>query len=138
LGKSWLAASLLVITALVVSGCASKGIEPLTDKEKDAMIEIALNHPDVSKWLEGADIYKTEVGWAAIGWDDGKATGWTRLDYEDIADGKLPSDITYPSESVSIHPRVIIRVGEPARLFVYVAFDRETQEVVDVQLAPGR
>ena len=136
--KLYFVASLLVVVALVTGGCASKGIKPLTDDEKDTMIEIALNRPEVSKWLETADKYTTEVGWVAIGWSNGKATGWSRLDYEEIADGNLPSDITYPAQTVTIHPRVNIRVGEPVRLFIYVAFDRETKEVVDVQLAPGR
>jgi hypothetical protein len=129
---------LIIILGSSFGGCTPKGIKPLTDDEKAVMIEIALAHPEVEKWLETADKYTTEVGWVAIGWHDGKATGWSRLDYEEIADGNLPSDITYPGETVTIHPRVNIRVGEPVRLFIYVAFDRETKEVVDVQLAPGR
>lgn len=128
----------IIILGISFGGCTSEGIKPLTDDEKTAMIETALAYPEVEKWLETADKYTTEVGWAAIGWSDGKATGWSRLDYEEIADGNLPSDIAYPGETVTIHPRVNIRVGEPARLFIYVAFDRETKEVVDVQLAPGR
>jgi hypothetical protein len=129
---------LIIILGSSFGGCTPKGIKPLTDDEKAVMIEIALAHPEVEKWLETADKYTTEVGWVAIGWHDGKATGWSRLDYEEIADGNLPSDITYPAETVTIHPRVNIRVGEPVRRFIYVAFDRETKEVVDVQLAPGR
>ncbi len=136
--RLWLAASLLVIVALLVGGCASTAIKPLTDTEKDTMIEIALNTPEALRYLENESKYTTEVGWAAIGWRDSEATGWVRLDYEEIADGKLPSDIVYPGQTVTIHPRVIIRVGEPVGKFIYVAFDRETKEVVDVQLAPGR
>ncbi|MFC1992634.1 hypothetical protein ACFLV3_02335 [Chloroflexota bacterium] len=95
--RVWLTASLLLVMTLVVSGCASKGIEPLTEIEKEAMVDIALNHPEVMTWMGGLGTYVTEVEWATIGWNDaGKATGWTRLDYEDIADGNLPSDIAYP------------------------------------------
>jgi hypothetical protein len=136
--RLWLAISLLIIIALIVGGCASKDIEPLTNSEETAMIEIALAHPEVSKWLETADVYQTEVGWAVVGWNDSEATGWARLEYEEIADGNLPSDRVFPSESVTINPDVHISVGEPARLHLHVAFDRESKEVVAVQLMPGR
>ena len=136
--RLWVVTSLLVIVALLVGGCASKGIKPLTDEEKSTMIEVALAHPEVSKWLETADVYSTEVGWSAVGWNDSRATGWAHLEYEEIADGNLPSDRTFPSESTSIHPDVHIRVGEPAGKHIHVAFDRETREVVAVQLMPGR
>ena len=142
MNKNHMLLSVLITIFITVLGgsfaCTQQGIKPLTDDEKAAMVEIALAHPEVKKWLETADKYTTEVGWAAIGWRDGKATGWSRLDYEEIADGNLPSDRAFPGETVTIHPRVNIRVGEPVRLFIYVAFDRETREVVDVQLAPGR
>lgn len=136
--RLWLAASLLLIMTLLVGGCASKAIKPLTGDEKDAMIEIALAHPEVSKWLETADVYSTEVGWAAVGWNNSEATGWARLEYEEIADGNLPSDRAFPSQTTSIHPDVHILVGEPVRLHIHVAFNRETKEVVAVQLQPGR
>ena len=136
--RLWLAASLLAIAALLIGGCASRGIEPLTEDEKDRFIEIALNHPEVSKWLETAEVYSTEVGWSAVGWSDSKATGWSRLEYEEIADGNLPSDRTFPSESVTINPDVHIRVGEPVGKHIHVAFDRKTKEVSAVQLMPGR
>jgi len=121
-----------------MGGCTSKGIKPLTDDEKDTMTEIALAHPEVSKWLETADVYSAEVGWSAVGWKDGKATGYALLEYEEIADGNLPSDRTFPSESTSINPHVYIRVGETARLHIHVTFDREAKEVMAVQLMPGR
>lgn len=130
----------VLVTILVggLVGCTQKCIKPLTDDEKAAMIEIALAHPEVSKWLETADVYSTEVGWSAVVWNNSKATGWERLEYEEIADGNLPSDRVFPSESTSIHPDVHIRVGEPAGKHIHVAFDRETKEVVNVELMPGR
>jgi hypothetical protein len=137
--KFWLAIILLLVAVLLLAGCGNpKAIKPLTDDEKNAMIEIALAHPEVSKWLETADVYKTEVGWAAVGWNDSEATGWARLEYEEIAGGNLPSDRAFPSESTSINPDVYISVGEPAGMFISVAFNRDTKEVVAVQLMPGR
>ena len=136
--KLWLVTSLLVAVALLAGGCASKAIKPLTNTEKNRLIEIALNHPEVSKWLKEPSVYKIEVGWVGLGWSDSKATGWMRFDYEEIADGNLPSDRRYLAERVTIYPEVYIRVGEPVGMFISVAFDRETKEVVHVELQPGR
>lgn len=135
--------SLLITVLLTILGgsfvgCVQKGIKPLTDDEKAAMVEIALAHPEVAKWLETADVYSTEVGWSAVGWRDSKATEWHRLDYEEIADGNLPPGRAYLAPLVTIHPDVHVRVGEPAGKHIHVAFDRETKEVVNVELMPGR
>ena len=119
-------------------GCTQKGIKPLTDDETAAMIEIALAHAEVSKWLETADVYSAEVGWSAVGWKDSKSVEWHRLEYEEIADGDLPPGRAYLAPLVTIHPDVHIRVGEPAGMHIHVAFDRETKEVVNVELMPGR
>lgn len=141
--KKYLLLSILITTMFAISasnfaGCTQKGIKPLTDDEKVAMIDIALAHPDVTKWLETADVYSTEVGWSAVGWNNGEATGRAILQYEEIADGNLPSDRAFPAQRVSINPEVRIRIGDTARLHIYVAFDREKKEVLGVQLAPGR
>lgn len=136
--RLWLVTSLLVIVALLVGGCGHpKGIKPLTDKEKDSFIEIALNTPEALRYLENESKYEIEVKWVALGWKDSRATRWRPLNYEEIADGNLPEDIL-GSESMTIHPQVYIRVGEPIRMFISVAFDRDTQEVVHVELLPGR
>ncbi|MFC1928032.1 hypothetical protein ACFLXK_00330 [Chloroflexota bacterium] len=137
--RLWLAASLLVIMALLVSGCGNpKGIKPLTDKEKDRLIEIALDTPEALRYLKNESKYEIEVRWVALGWNDSKASSWHPMDYEEIADGNLPSDRRYLSERVTIHPEVYIRVGEPVRMFISVAFDRDAEEVVHVELLPGR
>lgn len=139
MNRLWLATILLTIASLLLGGCGGpKGIKPITDREIDEMLEIALAHPDVSRWLETADVYSTEVGWSAVGWNDSEATGWAHLEYEEIADGKLPTDRVFPSEKVTINPDVHIRIGEPAGMHLHVAIDREKMEVVAVQLMPGR
>ena len=129
---------LIIILGSSFGGCTQKGIKPLTDDEKAAMIEIALAHPEVQKWLETADVYSTEVGWSAVGWNNGEATGRAILQYEEIADGNLPSDRAFPAQRATINPEVHIRVGETARMHLYVAFNRDKKEVLAVQLAPGR
>ena len=136
----WLATSLLVVVALLVGGCVghSKGIKPLTDDEKDRLVEIALNTPEALRYLENESKYEIEVTWVALGWKNSKAGEWHPLDYEEIADGNLPSDRLILAESVTIHPQVYIRVGEPVRMSISVAFDRETEKVVHVELLPGR
>ncbi|MFC1986195.1 hypothetical protein ACFLWC_04290 [Chloroflexota bacterium] len=134
-----MAASLLVIMALLVSGCGNpKGIKPLTDKEKDRFTEIALNTPEALRYLENESKYEIEVRWVALGWKDSRAVEWKRLDYEEIADGNLPADRLYFSESMTIHPNVYIRVGEPVRLFISVAIDRNAGKAIAVELLPGR
>jgi len=124
---------LIIILGSSFGGCTSKGTKPLTDDEKAAMVEIALAHPEVQRWLGTADVYSTEVGW-----NNGEATGRAILQYEEIADGNLPSDRAFPAQRVTINPEVRIRVGEAPGKHLYVAFDREKKEVLAVQLAPGR
>jgi hypothetical protein len=135
---SFLITALIIVLVSGLSGCTKTVIKPLTDDKKAAMVEIVLAHPEVAKWLQTADACSTEVGWSAVGWNNSEATGWAHLEYEEIADGNLPSDRVFPSQSTSINPDVHISVGEPARLHIHVAFDREKKEVVAVQLMPGR
>ena len=137
--RLWLAVSLLVVTALLVGSCGNpRGIKPLTDAEKDRFTEIALNTPEALRYLANESKYETEVRWVALGWENSKAVEWHPLNYEEIADGNLPSDVLILAESVTIHPQVYIRVGEPVRMSISVAFDRETEKVVHVELLPGR
>jgi len=132
----WVAASLLVVIVLLVGSCTghSKVIEPLTDNEKGRLIEIALNTPKASAWLEKESIYKVDVRWIAIVWGNSRAVRWSTLDYEQVADGKPPP---YISESAIIYPSVLVRFGEPEHTLVMVAIDRDTEEIVLVQECPG-
>ena len=75
------------------------------------MIEIALAHPEVSKWLETADVYSTEVGWSAVGWNDSEATGWARLEYEEIADCKSLRQGQYQHLNFSIFDEIFPFAG---------------------------
>ena len=130
----WSATGLLVIMALIVGGCGGRpeGIGPLTDNEKARLIEIALNTPEVSAQLKIESVYKADVRWIAIVWQNSKAVEWWVLDYEEVADG-YPQ---YVSESAVIYPRVLIRFGEPERVHVQVVVDRETEKVILTQRLP--
>ena len=86
------------------------------------MVETTLAHPEVLKWLEETDEYKTKVGWVVIAWEDSKAVGWYMMEYEDIKSGEPPSNIAHVTDDVTINPQLYIGIGEPTRLFISVIF----------------
>jgi hypothetical protein len=133
-----LTAAMIVVVAILAGGCGGPAIKPLTDAEKEEMIEIALADPEVTKWLDEDEPYDATVGWSAVGWHDSEATGFSQLEYEEIADGKLPADRVFPSDKVTINPHVYIRINPPTGMHLHVAFDREKMGVAAVQLMPGR
>ena len=135
--RLWLAVSLLVVAGLLMGGCAqpapAPAIKPLTGSEQNTMVTVALAHPEVSKWLETAEVYGVEVGWSIVSWNNSEATGWARVAYEEIADGSFPPSESFPPESTSINPDVLLRLKNPPRMHIHIAFDRKTMEVVAVQ-----
>ena len=131
---------ILAVILLVPVSCAAPpapspapAIKPLTGSEQNTMVRVALAHPEVAKWLETAEVYGVEVGWSIVSWNNSEATGWARVAYEEIADGSFPPVELFPPESTSIHPDVLIRLRNPPRMHIHVAFDRKTMEVVAVQ-----
>jgi hypothetical protein len=129
---------LILVMLLVPVSCAappapSPAIKPLTGSEKNAMVITALAHPEVSKWLETAEVYGIEIGWSIVSWNNSEATGWASVAYEEIADGSFPPAKSFPPESTSIHPAVLLRLRNPPRMHIHIAFDRKTMEVVAVQ-----
>ena len=131
--------TLVFVTAAVIAGgCGRpKVIPPLTEAEKAEMVELALENPDVAKWLDEDKPYDTRVGWSAVHWNDSEATGFSQLEYEEIADWKLPTDRVFPT-GAAINPHVYIRINPPTGIHLHVAFDRGGMEVLAVQLMPGR
>ncbi len=131
---------ILVSLLLVPVSCAAPpapspapAIKPLTGSVMNTMVREALAHPEVAKWLETAEVYGVEVGWSIVSWNNSEATGWARVAYEEIADGSFPPSKSFPPESTSIHPDVLIRLRNPPRMHIDIAFDRKTLEVVAVQ-----
>jgi hypothetical protein len=136
--KLWLPMILLVITAILASGCgAPAAISPLSEQDKDEMVAIALADPEVSRWIDTGDTYDTQVGWSAVGWNGEEATGYSIVEYGQIADGQLPTDRVFPS-GATINPHVYIRVNQPTGMHLHVTFDRKEMKVLAVQLMPGR
>lgn len=152
----YLGTSLILIAAVFAGGCPepppeernepehpeefesprwfSDSMRWLTDGEKDKVIKIALNTPEASRQQERESIYKTELGWIAIVWENSEPAAWWALDYETVEAG-IPA---YVPKSAVIYTRVLIHFGEPEKWQVMVAVDLETEEAVLVEENPAR
>ena len=102
------------------------------------MIEIAIKHHEVSNLLEENEEYVAEINWYVIAWEESKAVGWYRTDYEDIADGTPPDSISYVTEDITINPELTLLVVKPTRLFISVFFDLNKKKVLNVQAFPAK
>jgi CBS domain-containing protein len=140
--KKWLfvAVSLLVV-ALLMGGCGqSTGVKSpreLTEEERARVVEIALNTPQVSGWLEDEGEYQIAgLDWYAI--DDGT---WWCFEYEGI---ETDPNRQFVPESARWYPGVTIAVGEEWITQAQVAVDLETERAVLVEgpypslSSPGR
>jgi hypothetical protein len=130
----------MLIASLLEAGCSASPVEPikpLTEGDKKAMVEIALEDPEVSKWLENGD-YTTEAGWVVIAWENHRAVGWYRVDYDDIKEGTPPKTVAYVTDTVTINPEIYIQVGQPVRMFISIIFNSERNKVLSIELQPGR
>jgi hypothetical protein len=131
---------LILVMLMVTVSCAAPpppmpapAIKPLKGSEQNTMVRVALAHPEVAEWLETAEVYGVELGWSIVSWNNSEATGWARVAYAEIADGSFPPSESFPPESTSIHPDVLLRLKYPPRMHIHIAFDRKTMEVVAVQ-----
>jgi hypothetical protein len=131
--------ALFLIAVVLAGGCGGpEAIKPLTEEDREQMIEIALADPEVTKWLQETDEYSVEERWVVIAWEDSKAVGWYWMDYEDIKDGTPPEEIAYVTDDVTISPELYFHIGEPARMYISVVFDSDMKKILSVQLQPGR
>ncbi len=134
-----LVAALFLIAVVLAGGCGGpEAIPTLTEDDRNAMIEIALADPEVSRWLDEADEYTVEERWVVIAWEDSKAAGWYWVKYEDIKDGKPPADRAYVTDDVTISPELYFHIGELARMYISVIFDSDMKKIISVQPQPGR
>jgi hypothetical protein len=78
----------------------------LTEDEKARVVQIALNSPEASNWLQGRTDYRIwPVDLHAIEWHDGKFGGWTVFEYP-IEYDKIPCWVSpyaywYPGVTIS-------------------------------------
>jgi len=122
---------------LAVACSGSGPVAPLTDADLNDMIQIAIEHQEVSKLIEQNEEYVAEMNWYVIAWEESKAVGWYRTDYENIAGGTPRDGISYVTDDVSINPELTFLVGKPTRLFISVFFDLNKKKVLDVQAFPA-
>ena len=131
----WLVTSLLMV-ALLAGGCVgkSKDMGPLTDEEKDRLIEIALDVPEVSDQLVEASVYKVEVRWVALYRRGSEVVEWAVLTDEEVEAGIHQGFLA----SFTIYPGVLISFGESQELYCMVAIDLDAGKVMHVELVPAR
>jgi len=136
----WLAASLLIIMALLVGGCVGrprgiKRVRWLTEDEKNRVIKIALHTREAERAREGyGPQYTASLGWVAIVWGNSEYSEWWGLDYEWETD---PNFSLIP-ESAEFYSWVVINFGEPPQWQVYVAVNPDTGKVALVEENPFR
>jgi len=102
----------------------------LTDSEKAKVIEIALNDPEVSEWLEKESEYRIRISsWHAIVW---KSSGdgyseWRTFPYYDVETN--PNYKLVP-ESARWYPGLTITVGEWMIMLLQLAVDLDRETVI--------
>ena len=138
--KLWGKLLLPIILLILVNGCVgqSKGWESpreLTNNEKDRIVEIALNTPEVLKQLETNKEYKTrDVDWIAIVWDNSQWSAYWRIRPEWETD---PNYNLVPKSAV-FYPAVTVVLGDPEDWQITVAVDFDTEKSVFVQEYPAQ
>lgn len=120
------AISLLVMALLMGSCGQSKGMEgprELTEDEKARVVDIALDTPQATRWLESEEEYQIAgLDWYAI--DDGT---WWCFDYDGV---ETDLNRQLVPESARWYPGVTIRVGEVTITQMQIAVDLEIEKAV--------
>jgi len=104
----------------------------LTESEKAKVIEIALNDPKVSEWLEKESKYKIRISsWHAIVWvweisGDGYSE-WRTFPYYDV---ETNPDYELVPESARWYPGLTITVGEWIIMGLQLVVDLEGETVI--------
>ena len=134
MSKLWLVISLLVVMALLVGGCNAKPKEltPLTDEQRERLVEIALDVPEVSDQVAKSAVYNLEVKWVAVARKGSEVEDWGVLTDEEAEMG-IPQGFLSP---VTIYPGVLFRFLSPERLQFIVVVDLDKEKVVYIEMVP--
>lgn len=96
----------------------------LTEDEKDRVVQIAVNSPEASDWLQGRTDYRVApINWYAI-----KPGTWWALEYQIVEDG-IPG---YISPYALWYPGVTIAVGQGTIIQMQIAVDLDQGKTVMV------
>ena len=151
--KIWLTITLLLATALITSGCAPENnttatetmtttitktetitattqygyTQPLTESEKQALIDIALSTPG-AEYLAQQYGYQVDMRWMVIT-SFNEATGKPYRQVYELDDYERLSHI--PNYAI-VYPAVLIRYGEPQQRQLRISIDRTSGEVMMV------
>jgi len=120
----------------------SKRPVPLTDSQKELVLNIALGTPEAKSEPETGLSYRVEWGWGALLLEEdptatttiGLAGTWWGLDYEIINTG-VPS---FVNPHAVIYPNVRLRFGDPLQWTVQVTVDLATSQAVYVDKNPTK
>lgn len=102
----------------------------LTEEEKARVVQIAVNSPDASNWLQGRRDYRVSpVDWYAIEWHDGKFGGWVMLEYP-IEYDEIPC---WVSQYAYWYPGVTIAVGQGTIIQMQIVIELDAGKTVIVE-----
>ena len=129
----------VTLASIVLAGCAGppKGLDSpreLTDKEKQTVIEVALNTPEAQKWLEQGIQYTTDMNWLAIVWDGKQWTGYYHIDTHWQTDPNLKN----VPEAAVFYPYLLLKFMAPADRQIAIAVDLDREEPVLVHEYPSQ
>jgi hypothetical protein len=126
----------------------------LTEDEKAKPVEIALDTPRAQHWLQKVSQYRTDIGWIALypsTRGEGYSGSYWKFEYEVVEIGIPRGEVRVCPEGSSvgivykgvpedagIYPYVSIGFGEPTKMFVSIAIDLESWEVVFQEELPPR
>ncbi|MHC4310561.1 MAG: hypothetical protein ACYSSN_11500 [Planctomycetota bacterium] len=138
--KLWEKLLLPIMLIIFISGCVGQpkgweSLRELSNNEKDRIVKIALNTPEVLKQLETNKQYKaSDVDWIAIVWDNSQWSAYWRIRSEWETD----PNYNLVSESAVFYPATTIVFGDPEDWQITVAVDLDTEKSVFVQECPAQ
>lgn len=135
--KLFLILAMLVLGLILVSisctrNSTTSNFHPLSEAEKEKVIQIALDTPEASAQLQKGLKYTASLDWVGIVWVGTHASEEWGFDYDAVEKG-IPSNIP---QSAIIYSRAQLSFGEPPEVLIRVAVDIPTEKAVFVESYP--